>query len=64
MVAQSSSAQNSPQIPDGDKIKSQVRFLDIYNNSIANSAEFERLFAENKNFVQLIQFKCLHNTII
>lgn len=35
----------------------------IYNNSIANSAEFERLFAENKNFVQLIQFKCLPNFI-
>ncbi len=35
----------------------------IYNNSIENSNEFNKLFTENTNFVQLIQFKCIPNFI-
>ena len=33
----------------------------IYNNSIENSNEFNKLFSDNMKFVQLIQFKCIPN---
>lgn len=35
--------------------------LTIYNNSIENSAQYNELFNENKNFLELIQFKCIPN---
>ncbi len=33
----------------------------IYNNSIENSPELNNFFNQNKDFVHLIQFKCIPN---
>jgi hypothetical protein len=35
----------------------------IYNNSIENCDEFNKLFEDYKHFVQIIQFKCIPNFI-